>query len=85
MKIRNSDYQDWKSDNANSETGNFMLIKSEEPDPTQTSRTHPAEIKITFRRPNQRQKNGSPLPINLRKLLNLKHNQEDFNNLKTRD
>jgi hypothetical protein len=61
MKIK-SDSEEWKSDNENNETGNIMKIKSEE---------SKAEIKITFHRPRQRQKNGSP--INLRKFLKLKH------------
>jgi hypothetical protein len=73
MKTRNNKYQEWKSDNGNSVTGNTMKIKSEESILT-------GEIKITFHRPRPRQKNGSP--VNLRKLLQLKHNT-DFNNPKS--
>jgi hypothetical protein len=61
MKIRNSEDQEWKSDNVSNETENSIKIVSEESDPrTQTAK---AEIKITFHK-----------PINLRKLLKLKHN-----------
>jgi hypothetical protein len=61
----------WKNDNENNGTGNIMLIKSEELDHKPTTTTAEAEIKITFRRPRQRQSNGCT--VNLRKLLQLKH------------
>jgi hypothetical protein len=74
MKIRNDGNEEWKSDKVSNETGNNITIKSEESDhkPTTTT-TAEAEIKITFHRPKQRQKNGSIM----RKLLRLsfKRNQ----------
>jgi hypothetical protein len=73
--------KEWKSDNVSNETGNNTLIISEELD---RLRTGTAEIKITFRRPIQRQNNGSRIRVNLKKLLQHKHNT-DFNNPKTRD
>jgi hypothetical protein len=75
MKIR-SDKEESKSDNENNETGNFMLIKSKE-----SEANYVGDITITFHRPTRKQKNGSIM----RKLLQLKHNQEDFNNPKSRD
>jgi hypothetical protein len=69
MKIRNN-YEPWRNDNESRETGKII---SKELDLT-------GEIKITFHRPRQRQKNGSTM----RKHLKLKHNT-DFNNPKSRD
>jgi hypothetical protein len=75
--------EEWKNNNENLSD---VKIISKESDPLRTPRTQTAigEIKITFHRPRQGQRNGSP--VNLRKLLQLKHNHtEDFNNPKTRD
>jgi hypothetical protein len=58
----------WKEDNRkSSEDDNIIPIVLKE------SKAKAGEIKITFLKPNRKQKNGSPSPVNLRKLVKLKH------------
>jgi hypothetical protein len=64
MKIRNSDNQEWKSDNENNETGNIIKIKSEELDPTAITFTGTINLKV---KPQSK--------VIFKKLLKLKHNQ----------